>query len=261
MSAGGRTHIFLSDVHFGAFPEKKETEIAGSLLSLIRHCTEQNIVIHILGDLFDYWMEYPDKNFVPPFGSEILDAFEVYNKSAGPASYITGNHDNWTCGYFAEKGFEVEPDYKLIKTKAHRILLIHGDGLYRPGKSMKRPFLHRVIRSKSFVRLYRFLLPPKAGLGLMKFISSRARRLGSTDVSRLNSHAGQVLNTPDIDVIIAGHDHIARKKTFPGGLYLNCGAFFEQNSLILYNKSSFLTVRWQASAKEFVPFSQTIQTE
>lgn len=56
-----QTSLFISDVHLGAFDKATEKEIEDELIALINHCCEQKIKIYILGDLFDYWMEYPKK--------------------------------------------------------------------------------------------------------------------------------------------------------------------------------------------------------
>ncbi|HBQ60690.1 MAG TPA: UDP-2,3-diacylglucosamine diphosphatase, partial [Balneolaceae bacterium] len=58
-------HIFLSDVHLGAFSAKTNKQIEEDLLALIEYCKQRHIELHILGDLFDYWMEFPEKGFVP----------------------------------------------------------------------------------------------------------------------------------------------------------------------------------------------------
>ena len=51
--------IFISDVHLGAFDKAKEAEVENDLITLINYCCAHKIKIYILGDLFDYWMEYP----------------------------------------------------------------------------------------------------------------------------------------------------------------------------------------------------------
>ena len=68
----GQTCVFISDVHLGAFSSEKETEVENSLLSLIEHCSKHQFKIYILGDLLDYWMEYPRKYYVPEVASSVL---------------------------------------------------------------------------------------------------------------------------------------------------------------------------------------------
>lgn len=122
-------HLFISDVHLGAFSATTNQQIEGDLIALIEHCKEERIEINILGDLFDYWMEYPEKGFVPDLGKKVLDAFEEYNNTVSPALFITGNHDNWTFGHFKERGFDLESNFRLKEIDGKRLLLLHGDGV------------------------------------------------------------------------------------------------------------------------------------
>ena len=69
--------IFISDIHLGAFTQEINSKVEQDLIRLIRYCTEHGIKINILGDLFDYWMKFPEKNFVPALGSEVLKEFEA----------------------------------------------------------------------------------------------------------------------------------------------------------------------------------------
>ena len=247
-------HLFLSDVHLGAFSKKKESEILRRLFSLIDYAAEHRARLYILGDLFDYWMEYPKQDFVPGLGKEILDRFERYNKEVGPALYITGNHDNWTFGHFVERGFDVEPDYRTLQLGNQKVLMMHGDGFPVSESEMIRPAFHRVLRNETFVRTYQKLLPPKAGLNLMKKFSSLTRRRNRSDPEPLNNFARQHLSTGKYNAILAGHDHLPRTETFERGKYINLGAFYKHQTLVRYINHAFTLVTWHEDTKEFVPY-------
>ena len=73
----------------------------------------------------------------------------------------------------------------------------------------------------------------------------------------LKKHAKRVLGEKDIDVIIMGHDHIPRVETFSEGTYINLGTFFYHKTVALYNNGEYQLVRWRASDKEFVPFTES----
>jgi len=120
-------HLFLSDVHLGALSEKTERSVRHDLAELIRFCSKQEIMIHIHGDLFDYWMEYP--NWKPEIGKDILKCFSDYMDKHGAINYVTGNHDNWTNGYFEKLGFNISHDFFDLSLGSKRIFLHHGDGL------------------------------------------------------------------------------------------------------------------------------------
>ncbi len=256
MSSLQQSHIFISDVHLGSRSSQSEEKTERDLLSLIQYSIENKAALYILGDLLDYWMEYPHKNFVPPFADTVLDAFEEYNKAVQPAIFVTGNHDNWTFGHFKERGFDVEQEFRIITLGSQNILLMHGDGFYNGSPKLNRPFFHRILRNNSFISAYQKVFPPKYGLALMKIFSNFTRKRDIKDPVPLNKHAQTVLIRPEIDVVITGHDHIPRKETFKGGCYINLGTFFHDHSIAIYNNDTFNLVRWMASAKEFVPFSE-----
>jgi len=248
--------IFISDVHLGAFDREKEAEVEQSLIALINYCCAQKIKIYILGDLFDYWMEYPKSNYVPTVGAKVLSAFKEHNQKCKPTTFITGNHDNWTYGYFEEMGFDVERNYRIIQQNGFKTLLMHGDGRFGRSDDLLRPFFHGVLRSNFFVRLFQMILPPSIGISVMKYFSGFSKMNERRTPNPLSNHAKRVLKEKDIDFVLMGHDHIPRVETFPDGTYINLGTFFHHKTVVLYNNGEYQLVRWSASDKEFVPFTE-----
>ncbi len=244
-------HLFISDVHLGAFKPHVNEEIEDDLCRLIDHCKEEKIHIHILGDLFDYWMEYP--NSQPSVGKKALSILSSYNR-VEPITYITGNHDNWTFGYFKELGFNVEEDFRNLTIEGKNFFLHHGDGMSEKRFELPRPFFHRVLRNRFFIKLYQFIFPPKLGLRIMKWFSDFNRKRSFEDPDPLNRWAeGMLMNHP-VDVVICGHDHIPRMETFSFGTYINLGTFFKHRTVALYTNSQCKLVTWDGTAKAFKPF-------
>ncbi|MEO9885385.1 MAG: UDP-2,3-diacylglucosamine diphosphatase [Balneola sp.] len=248
--------IFISDVHLGAFDKVKEAEVEHDLISLINYCCAQKIKIYILGDLFDYWMEYPKINYIPTVGAKVLDAFKEHNERCQPTTFITGNHDNWTYGYFEKMGFDVECNYRIIKQNEYNTLLMHGDGRFGKSDDLLRPFFHGLLRSKYFVKLFQAVLPPPVGISIMKRFSGFSKMNERRTPDPLSKHAKRILKEKDIDFILMGHDHIPRVETFIDGTYINLGTFFHHKTVVLYNNEEYQLVRWSASDKEFVPFTE-----
>lgn len=249
-------HIFISDVHLGAFKEEKNEKIEHDLLGLIQFCTETKSHLYILGDLFDYWMEYPNQDHTPSLGLEVLDALENYNARVKPALYITGNHDNWTFGHFVERGFDVENEYRIITINQKNYLLMHGDGSFGKREDLIRPGFHRVLRNKIFIKTFQTVLPAKVGLKTMKTFSAVSKLKNVKNPVPLNNHAETILKNQDVDFVLMGHDHVARKETFTNGTYINLGPFFEHRTVALHNNDHIDLVKWQANTKEFVPFEK-----
>ncbi len=248
--------LLLSDVHLGAFSEDENRRLEDELIRLIDWCEENSYRILLLGDLFEYWMEYP--SYVPPLGKRLLERFRLLHQKHEASLFVTGNHDNWTLGHFASLGFEVEPNHRIIDLPSHKLMVLHGDGLEEPHFDLPRPLFHRLIRHPLFIKIFRKLLPPKAGLAVMKQFSLLSRRLGvePQDKKLLNKWAEKQLKRKDndIDVIICGHDHHPRQLKNDFGTFINLGTFYHDKTVALYNKGEFSLVVWNSSAMQPEPF-------
>lgn len=247
-------HLFLSDVHIGAFEEDLDRAVRHDLIALIEHCAALKIQIHILGDLFDYWMEYP--TWRPGFGSDVLKAFKSYVDRVGPVNYVTGNHDNWTNGYFDKIGFNVTNEFIDLTLHRKRFFLHHGDGLNDPVYDLPRPVMHRLLRNKIFVKLYQSILSPRIGMRLMKAFSDFSKRRAYCDPSVLDNWAENFLMTTDYDFVISGHDHQPRVLNFYHGTYINLGTFFDDRTVAFYNNGALELVVWDAAQKTLLPYEQ-----
>ncbi|MDR9363766.1 MAG: metallophosphoesterase [Balneolaceae bacterium] len=246
-------HIFLSDVHLGIHDEKQTRKLEKELIRLVDYCQSNSIQIHILGDFFDYWMEFPD--YIPSLGQSVLDRFESYNEAMGNnTTFITGNHDFWTVSHLEKLGFNVEHEYVHLQLGQNNLFLCHGDGLNEDQFKLKRPLLHRFIRHPKFVTFYKFLLPGKNGLQLMKKFSNFTRDENYINTERLNNWAEFMIEKFNFDLIVSGHDHVPRMETFPEGTYINTGSFHQHRTVLKYNKGAFELVSWNDGLKEFQPF-------
>ncbi len=245
--------LFLSDVHLGGFGKAKDLQLEADLTALIRYCSSESIAIYILGDLFDYWMEYPKKQFHPDLGDRILSVFEEYNQTTFPIPYITGNHDHWTYGYLEDRGFRICKDYIETEIDHQQVLLCHGDGFMDGRFGLKLPLMHQILKSEAFVRFYQRMFPAETGLKLMKAFSAWNQQFPDHNPEPLNSWAEHCSRNYDFNVIICGHDHIPREETLSCGRYLNTGAFYQHNTLVLHKNREFRLVTWYAEEHDFKP--------
>lgn len=247
--------LFISDVHFGAFSEQKNNRLEEELINLINFAQKNDFEIALLGDLFDYWIEYP--NFVPSLGSNLLQRFKEFNKKGNSTLYITGNHDNWTVGHFSSLGFDVEPNYRILSIDNSNVLVLHGDATGKDLNSLKRPLFHQLLRNTIFLKIYRTLLPPKTGIWLMSVVSklSNLLEMGRSDIKKLDEWSAFTLKNNDIDYVICGHDHTPRCLTFSFGSYLNLGTFHHHKSLVMYNNGTFKLVNWNNDNQELTPYN------
>ena len=158
-------------------------------------------------------------------------------------------------------GFDVECNYRIIQQNGFNTLLMHGDGRFGKSDDLLRPFFHGMLRSKYFVKLFQAVLPPSVGIPVMKRFSGFSKMNERRTPDPLSKHAKRVLREKDIDFILMGHDHIPRVETFSNGTYINLGTFFHHKTVVLYNNEEYQLVRWSASDKEFVPFTEQSTVE
>lgn len=248
--------LFLSDAHLGGFSDRRNRRIEEQLIRLLDYCEKHRHRICILGDLFDYWMEYPDRHFVPRLGQRLLRRFREFNDPDRPTLYITGNHDYWTGPHLPASGFDVEHSWRSLNLDGQSVLLLHGDGLPDPGMRVHRPLLHRLLRNKRFIRMYKTVFPPETGIRIMRLFSKFTRFLenGKYDPEVLDRWAERFLSDTDFDVAVSGHDHVPRIRNFDFGTYINLGTFCNHRTLCIYNNGRFSLVRWRDSEQELTAY-------
>jgi UDP-2,3-diacylglucosamine pyrophosphatase LpxH len=246
--------LFISDVHLGGFTREENDRIETELIRLIDYSQNSNIRIAILGDFFDYWMEYP--NHVPELGKKLLDRFESFNKKLGPSLYITGNHDNWTRDHLPQRGFYIHHNQYEFSINSQKIMALHGDGLNDSNQNLSRPLLHRFLRNDQFLKIYQTLLPPKIGIKTMKYFSRFTRFIdGKKDkTDKLNNWAKEQLANTGVDIILCGHDHMPRQKHFSFGTYINLGTFYQHQTMAFYNNDSISLVCWESEKRSLIPY-------
>ncbi len=249
-----RSFLFISDVHLGAYSEQKNRELEFEIIQLVDFCREQGLEIVILGDFFDYWMEYPGGR-VPSIGRDVLHHFRQYHEQTGSHTlFITGNHDNWTNGYLTDLGFDVEHEYRILADSTASILVLHGDGLRDPAMKLPRPAIHRLLRNSYFIKTYQTLLPPRLGWIGMRLFSGSSRKSGeiNPETSRANmldSWARNHVRTNDeIQAIVYGHHHRPVLWSENGLICMNCGFFSGNKTLGLYANNTFEIVTWSAQS-------------
>lgn len=243
-----RRILIVADVHLGGFSQAVNKEIEESFLKLLDYCRENCTQLIILGDLFDYWMEYPGSR--PVIAEKVVCRLTQMAADGFPILYITGNHDNWMHSFFSDQGIDIEHEYRIVTWNGRRVLLLHGDGLANQAWEMPRPKLHRLLRNSSFVTMYQKIFPEPVGLWLMKWFSKLSGLKPSRKTrENLDLWCRRILEDGLTDVVICGHHHYRRDEKLMHRRYLNTGNFFADRSLILYANNEFHPVTWNDASK------------
>ena len=91
---------FISDLHLGAQYRKAYPDREMLLHRLLDQVASQGSHLFILGDLFEFWMEY--RSFIPKGHFRTLAALERLASRGVEVHYLSGNHDFNLGGFFRE---------------------------------------------------------------------------------------------------------------------------------------------------------------
>ena len=242
----GKKVYFASDNHLGAPTLKDSLPREKVFVSWLDTVKEDAGVIFLLGDLFDFWMEY--KTVIPKGFSRTLGKLAELTDSGVPIYYFVGNHDLWIDGYFEEElnipVFHKPQQFKINDTS---FFIGHGDGLGPHDKGFKR--MKKVFTNPVAQWLFRWL-HPDLGVRLAQHLSINNKIIsGEADAKFLGEdkewlvlYAKRKLETTHYDHFIFGHRHLPLEiQLNEKSRYTNLGdwityftyAIFDGNSLSL----------------------------
>ena len=219
---------FLSDAHLGSWAIERGYAQQKKLIDLLEEMSKDAVSIYMLGDMFDFWMEYfvhdKSKRQYHPFCQEL----RKLTKKGIHIHIFTGNHDLWTFGGLQQlTGAEIHYDSCTISRYGKTLFLAHGDGLlprdwmtYYPSRVRKKiqhfMFLREVFRNPFLQFCFR-CLPPRWGnrLGYSWAKKSRLKELANPCPYKGEHKEELVLFAKDQekqsnhrDYYIFGHRHI-----------------------------------------------------
>lgn len=223
---------FISDAHFGITLDGCENreehffkfleEISGSMSTLF-----------IVGDLFDFWIEYSCA--IRPDYFNVLHHLKLIVEKGVEVHYLAGNHDFALGSFLTDQvGITVHPGHVDTTIQGKKVHLFHGDGLIK--KDIGYRLLKSILRNKINQRLYK-LLHPTIGVKLGTFFSGSSRkylrpRFLDWVKKEYREHANRYLEKGS-DIVLFGHTHCGEIVNCPSGIYCNTGSW-----LVHYNYAS-----------------------
>lgn len=218
------TIYFFSDAHLGApFHDAKEWE--KQCIAFLRSLADRAAALYILGDLFDFWIEY--RHAIRPDYFRTVHELRNLVDCGVPVHYFAGNHDFAFGPFITEKlGIVVHPGHEETTLQGRRVHLYHGDGLLRNDIGYRA--LKRILRNPVSQSLYR-LLPSGLGIRLASFFSGASRGcserlMNEKVVDEYRRHARSYLDNGN-DVVFFGHSHRAELSRWGDKYYCNTGAW------------------------------------
>lgn len=240
--------LFLSDSHLGRHGAAIDREVERDMVACLRAHEQDVERLYLLGDVFDYYIEY--RNVIPKGFARLQGLLAEWSDAGIPITYIVGNHDPWHVRYFEEElGVRVVFDEMQERRYGRSVYLAHGDLLSRRG--VIRRGMEHLLRHPIPVWLYKNLLPADVGIFLAR-VSSRALGEGAVEVDpevvkSLREFAEDRTKNGEADVVILAHAHEAEHTRWSHGDYINTGCWYRERSLARMTEDGVELCVWNGS--------------
>ena len=236
---------FISDAHFGVpvpgYDNREERFIQ------LCSCEAENwSELYIVGDLFDFWVEY--RWAIRPDYFNILHQLKLLVDRGIAVHYLAGNHD-FALGSFLEKtiGISVYPGAVEKVIQGRRVYAFHGDGLLK--KDFGYRILKLLLRNPVNQLIYK-MMHPNIGVPFGSFISGSSRKYlnrpeGSEFLEEYRVHAQRQLKNGS-DLVIYGHIHYPDLVRYGDlGIYCNTGAWLKYYSYATMENGEITLLQFQ----------------
>jgi UDP-2,3-diacylglucosamine pyrophosphatase LpxH len=174
--------------------------------------------IIFLGDVFHFW--WGNGGAIHPLG---LPLFNAIAQNPRRITWVRGNHD-FHIGHaeVALSGMEVVDSVEMCVGDM-RVFMSHGD---QADRSLGYRLLSAVLRSRPFGWLMSLLgMSGSRVVGEALAGHSRDHEYGEEIVAAQIEWAAAVLESSNVDVVVAGHTHKGGFYTLDKGLFANSGRF------------------------------------
>ncbi|PIB33160.1 UDP-2,3-diacylglucosamine hydrolase [Gaetbulibacter sp. 5U11] len=209
----GKKIYFASDNHLGAPTKELSLPREKKFVAWLDMVKDDAAAIFLLGDMFDFWMEY--KHVIPKGFTRTLGKLAQISDSGIPIYYFVGNHDLWMDGYFEEElNIPVYHKPKEFTFNNKTFFIGHGDGLGPEDKGYKR--MKKVFTNPVAKWLFKRLLHPDFALRLGQYMSVKNKMISGDDDAKflgddkewLVQYCKRKLETKHRDYFVFGHRHL-----------------------------------------------------
>jgi UDP-2,3-diacylglucosamine hydrolase len=220
--------FFVSDAHLGIdLPGYNQREPV--LIDFLRSIRTQATHLFIVGDLFDFWIEY--QHAIRPVYFNILRVLADLVDTGVKVHYLAGNHDFALGSFLSDTiGITIHPESCETELGGKKVFLFHGDGIIRQDIGYR--LLKKILRNKTNQKLYR-LLHPNCAVPFASFFSGSSRkmlrhRLTEAIAQEYREKGRQILVQGGYDFVVFGHTHRPELISFSEGVYCNSGEWIRR---------------------------------
>ncbi|HAO98728.1 MAG TPA: hypothetical protein DCQ83_01650 [Fibrobacteres bacterium] len=219
--------IFVSDLHLGTLYAGADPDRGRKFEEFLRGLSGKSSHLFLLGDIFEFWMEY--RHYIPKDHFGILSALKELRLSGMQIHYLCGNHD-FNLGTFFKEHLEIETHDEpfQLELQGKRLLLLHGDGMDVEDKIY--PWVRKILHHPFCNWLYSLLHPDlgmKIALGVGNFSRNHTGNVPRY-LDRYEAAAKRLLQESRVDILMHGHVHAGFVKDQPEGVYVNTGEWLQK---------------------------------
>ena len=237
---------FISDIHLKLSLDNNEKKRRNKLYRLFDQIMETGGSCFFMGDLFDFYFEYPD--LIPKSYFDFFEKTKVLKENGITLYFLAGNHDYWVGDHITNDIMdEVYLDDKQIEINGKKFFLTHGDGLLSWDHGYR--LLKKVIRSKAFIWLFHWL-HPTIGYRIAGMISRSGKK--DTHGEDFNEDVRVELQKvakehfdSGYDFMISGHYHLGEMFLIEKGKLVVLGDWFHRPSYALFNGEDLELRHWE----------------
>ncbi len=244
----GKKIYFASDFHLGAPDYTSSLIREKKIIRWLDQIKSDVQELFILGDVFDFWYEYP---YLAPKGHvRFLAKIAEFTDENIPVSFFKGNHDMWMKKYLPQEiGVKVYDNELDLTINDHKMQIGHGDGLGPGDFSYK--LLKKVFRSGWAKWLFsRF--HPNFSFWIANTWSGHSRLHNKDDEKHLGEkeyiyqYCQEQQELKNRDLYVFGHRHLPMEMELKnGGKYINIGEWIQYYTYGVFDGKSFTLSKYE----------------
>ena len=246
----GKKIYFASDNHLGAPTKEASLPREKKFVAWLDEVKHDAAAIFLLGDLFDFWMEF--KTVVPKGFTRTLGKLAEISDSGIPIYYFVGNHDLWMNGYFEEElNIPVYHKPKAFTFNNKTFFIGHGDGLGPHDKGYKR--MKKVFTNPFCKWLFRWL-HPDLGVRMAQYLSVKNKLISGDEDAKflgednewLVQYCKRKLEDKHRDYFVFGHRHLPLDIALnQNSKYINLGDWIQYYTYGVFDGEHFTLQKYQ----------------
>ncbi len=235
-------YFFFSDAHLGASYRDDESLRQKRVIEFLDHAKQHGAGLFIVGDLFDFWVEY--RHAIAKRNFAALAKLYELRRAGLPIDYIAGNHDLWMGDFLRrEVGVVMHEAHVIRDLCGYRTYLIHGDGVAKNDGGYR--LLKRILKNPFIMKSYRWL-HPDLGIPLTKLASHTSRSVKNNPNTWERDYRSYAESkfAEGHDVVIMGHTHQPLVEASGEKFFINLGDWMEHFTYCRLDENGPQLLRW-----------------